>query len=214
MAEDPPRATGSIDDPTFAADLDAEAATEMIGDAVRGRRRVARRYLQWLRRRHPDATPAEIIAAAERHYQTAIGATRGSRHRRHDGCRGGGVGDSGRKERGLDRHEVALRALGTRAAAVGAQKAVTLLPAGDQQLQFEVTSLFALALADLHSLDLDDDQARALVYGLSSDRLSQADIASMAADLATAPPSGPVDVGQRIVPIAESWEGFLAALEP
>lgn len=57
-------------------------------------------------------------------------------------------------------------ALGT--AKNGAQRAAALLPAGDEQLQFEITAIFALAVADIHGMDLDKDQALALVYGLSN----------------------------------------------
>ena len=40
--------------------------------AVRGRRGIARKYVKWVRRRNPDATPAEIISMLEHHYVTAI----------------------------------------------------------------------------------------------------------------------------------------------
>jgi hypothetical protein len=33
----------------------------------------------------------------------------------------------------------------------------------DEQLQFEITAIFVLVLADTHGMDLDKDQAQALV---------------------------------------------------
>jgi hypothetical protein len=70
------------------------------------------------------------------------------------------------------------------AAKSGAQRAAALLPAGASQLQFEITALFALAVADIHGKDYDQEQAHALVYGLSNGRVSQEQIATMASDLA------------------------------
>ncbi|XTR51697.1 hypothetical protein ACOM2C_16820 [Pseudarthrobacter sp. So.54] len=80
----------------------------------------------------------------------------------------------------------------------GAQRAAALLPAGDEQLQFEITAVFALAIADIHAMDLDRDQALALVYGLSNERVSQKQIATMATDLSSASPEGIVGIGNRI----------------
>ena len=54
------------------------------------------------------------------------------------------------------------------AAKSGAQRAAAGLPAGASQLQFEITALFALAVADIHGTDYDQQQAHALVYGLSN----------------------------------------------
>ena len=70
------------------------------------------------------------------------------------------------------------------AAKSGAQRAAARLPAGASQLQFEITALFALAVADIHGMDYDQQQAHALVYGLSNGRVSQKQIATMASDLA------------------------------
>ena len=47
-------------------------AEREIDKAVRGRRGIARKYVKWVRRRNPDATPAEIISMLEHHYVTAI----------------------------------------------------------------------------------------------------------------------------------------------
>ena len=57
--------------------------------------------------------------------------------------------------------------------------------------------MFGLALADIHGMNYDQDQAKALVYGLSNSRVSQAQIASFATDLAKASPSSAVDLSQR-----------------
>ena len=70
------------------------------------------------------------------------------------------------------------------AAKSGAQRAAARLPAGDENLQFQITALFALAVADIHGMDLDQEQAHALVYALSNGRVSQMQIATMASDLA------------------------------
>jgi hypothetical protein len=84
--------------------------------------------------------------------------------------------------------KLTVKAAGRRAALgaaqVGAQKAAELLPAGDEQLQFEITALFALALADIHGLELDQQQAQALVFGLSNAQMEQRQIAAMATQLA------------------------------
>jgi hypothetical protein len=88
----------------------------------------------------------------------------------------------------------------------GAQRVAALLPAGDKQLQFELTSLFALAVADIHGIDYDQEQERALVYILSNGRVSQKQIATMASDLAQ--PSNPETVGGR--KDLEHWASTLA----
>jgi hypothetical protein len=69
----PPR-VGSLGpgDVTLEAELVDKAAEREIEKAVWGRRGIARRYVMWVRRRNPDATPAEIISMLERHYVTAI----------------------------------------------------------------------------------------------------------------------------------------------
>ena len=94
---------------------------------------------------------------------------------------------------------------------MGAQRVANMLPAGDEQLQFEITALYALALADIHSMSLDQAQARALVYGLSNDRVGQGQIAAMAADLARSSPS-PVDVGKSIATGHQDWSHWAHTL--
>jgi hypothetical protein len=163
--------------------------------------------VQRLRRRHPDATPAELVRMLERHYTTAIATTGAALKVGGIAASvgislipGGGTaavgaraaGEHATKKAGQEVAKVAVKqaaktaakgaALG--AAKTGAQRVAGLLPAGDQQLQFELTAIFGLALADIHGLDYDKDQARALVYGLTNERVSQQQIAKMAADVA------------------------------
>jgi hypothetical protein len=88
----------------------------------------------------------------------------------------------------------------------GAQRVAALLPAGDKQVQFELTSLFVLAVADIHGIDYDQEQERALVYILSNGRVSQKQIATMASDLARS--SNPETVGGR--KDLEHWASTLA----
>jgi len=92
----------------------------------------------------------------------------------------------------------------------GAQRVAALLPAGDKQLQFELTSLFALAVADIHGIDYDQEQERALVYILSNGRVSQKQIATMASDLAQS--SNPETAGAR--KDLEHWASTLADFLP
>ena len=97
------------------------------------------------------------------------------------------------------------------AAKTGAERAVQLLPAGDEQLQFEITAVFALAIAEVHGMSLDQQQAHALVYGLSNGRVSQEQIAAMATDLAQV--SGPVvGVGQTIALGRDDWSHWANTL--
>jgi hypothetical protein len=65
---------GDVDpeDVTLEADLVDTDAEREIDKAVRGRRGVARKYVKWVRRRNPGATPAEIISMLEHHCVTAI----------------------------------------------------------------------------------------------------------------------------------------------
>ena len=69
----PPR-VGDVapEDVTVEADLLDTDAEREIDKAVRGRRGIARKYVKWVRRRNPGATPAEIISMLEHHYVTAI----------------------------------------------------------------------------------------------------------------------------------------------
>lgn len=70
-------------------------------------------------------------------------------------------------------------------------------PRGDQQLQFEITAVFGLRLADLHGMNLDKDQAQALVLGLTNERVSQQLIATMASDVAETTADGSITTEQR-----------------
>src|SRR5690348_14591254 len=160
-----------LDQITFEAELVDEDAEREIAKAVSGRQAIARKYVRWVRRRNPDATPAEIITALERHYVTAISVAGGivtSGSVAVSLIPGGGAATTGVKA-------------GVKAAAIGLAKtaaAANLLPAADEQLQFEITAMFGLALADIHGMTCDQDQAKALVYGLSNSRVSQAQITS------------------------------------
>lgn len=62
---------------TVAADLDPASAERGISEAVSARHSIARKYVARTRRRHPDASPAEIIKLLERHYVTAISVAGG-----------------------------------------------------------------------------------------------------------------------------------------
>ena len=191
---------------TLEAELVDEDAEQVIANAVRGRQAIVRKYVIWVRRRHPGAMPAEIIKTLERHYVTAVSVAGGivtAGSLAVDFLPGGGAATKGVK-----------------AAAIGLAKsaaAAKLLPAADQQLQFEITAMFGIALADIHGMSYDHDQAKALVYGLSNSRVSQAQIASFANDLAEASPSSAVDVRQRGVGgrgDRSDWASTLAGFLP
>jgi hypothetical protein len=172
--------------------LDSRHAEREIGKAVRGRRGIARTYIRWVRRRNPEASPAEVIATLERHYVTAIRAAGAA-------IVVGGiaaevgiamipvVGPAAAGGKAVAK-EVAKSAA-VAGAKVASEKAVTLLPAGDEQLQFEITAVFALALAQIHGLALDHDQARQLVFGLSKEGASEDQLATLVRDLVR--PSAP-----------------------
>jgi hypothetical protein len=98
------------------------------------------------------------------------------------------------------------------AAKSGAQRVAALIPAGDEQVQFEITALFALALADIHGLELDQQQAQALVYGLSNGRVSQKQIATMAIVLAESSETEGVNVGRTIADGREDWSHWANTL--
>ncbi|MBC7596751.1 MAG: hypothetical protein H7288_22975 [Kineosporiaceae bacterium] len=106
----------------------------------------------------------------------------------------------------------AVKGIALGAAKTGAQRVASLLPAGDEQLQFEITAIFGLALADIHGMDLDQDQAHALVYGLSNGRVTQKQIATMAADIATVSPEGVAGVGTRIAAGRTDWSHWANTL--
>jgi hypothetical protein len=218
----PPR-VGDLDpeDVTLEAELVDQDAEREIDKAVRGRRGIARKYVRWVRRRNPGATPAEIISMLERHYVTAISVagaaiTVGSIAGEIGIAMIPGVGPAAAgtkavaKEAGKkaakeaakaaakETAKAAAKSAGLGAAKSGAQRAAARLPAGDEQLQFQITALFALAVADIHGMDLDQEQAHALVYALSNGRVSQKQIATMASDLAQSSNPEVVSVSQTI----------------
>lgn len=213
-------------------DVDAERD---IAKAVSARHSIARKYIMRIRRRHPDLTPAEVIQMLERHYGTsittagaviaagAIAADIGIAMIPGVGAAAAGMKSAGQqaaKKTGKEAAKLAAKnaaklatknfALGT--AKNGAQKAAALLPAGDEQLQFEITAIFALAIADIHGMDLDKDQALALVYGLSNERVSQKQIATMATDLSSASAEGVVGVGSKIAAGRTDWSHWANTL--
>ncbi|MBT2519781.1 hypothetical protein [Arthrobacter sp. ISL-28] len=225
----------NIESITLEAELVGEDATRDIAKAVSARHSIARKYIMRIRRRHPDATPAEVIQMLERHYGTsittagaviaagAIAADIGIAMIPGVGAAAAGMKSAGQqaaKKTGKEAAKLAAKnaaklaaknmALGT--AKNGAQRAAALLPAGDEQLQFEITAIFALAIADIHGMDLDKDQALALVYGLSNERVSQKQIATMATDLSSASPEGVVGVGNRIAAGRTDWSHWANTL--
>ena len=215
-------------DVTLEAELVDMAAEREIDKAVRGRRGIARKYVKWVRRRNPDATPAEIISMLEHHYVTAISVAGAAIT---VGSIAGEIGiamipvvgptaagtKAAAKEAGKNAAKEATKAAAKKttkdaaksaalgAAKSGAQRAAARLPAGDEQLQFEITALFALAVADIHGMDLDQEQAHALVYSLSNGRVSQKQIAAMASDLAQSSNPGVVSVSQTIAGGRKDW---------
>lgn len=224
-----------IESITLEAELDGEEATCDIARAVSARHSIARKYVMRLRRRHPEATPVQVIQMLERHYGTsittagalitagAIAADIGIAMIPGVGAAAAGVKSAGQqaaKKTGKEAAKIAAKkaaklaaknmALGT--AKNGAQRAAALLPAGDEQLQFEITAIFALAVADIHGMDLDKDQALALVYGLSNERVSQKQIAAMASDLSSASGDGVVGVGNRIAAGRTDWSHWASTL--
>lgn len=184
---------------TLEAEFIEEDAEQEIREAVSGRRSIARKYVMRVRRRHPDATPSDVIQLLERHYGTAISAA-------GIAVAAGAIavdvvigmipaGDVAAaavksaservaKEPAKEARKLAAKNMALEATKAGAGQVAELLPAGDQQLQFEITAIFALAIAEIHGMDLDPDQAQALVYGLTNERVSQQQIATMASDVA------------------------------
>src|SRR4051794_30449640 len=61
-----------MDERTFEAELVEEDAARDIAKAVSVRHSIARKYVIRVRRRNPDATPAEVIRLLERQYVAAI----------------------------------------------------------------------------------------------------------------------------------------------
>lgn len=204
---------------TLEALLVDQDATRAIEKAVGKRHAIARKYVMWLRRRHPEATPADVIRMLERHYAASVSAsgalvTAGtiaanvgiSMLVREDPDAGPSDGVAGKAARATGREaaRLAARSMAVETAKAGAQQAAALIPAGDQRLQFELTAVFALALADIHGLRLDDDQAHALVYGLSNGQISQRRVAAITADVA-ARADGAAGVGRKIADGRKDW---------
>ncbi|MFJ6417408.1 hypothetical protein [Paeniglutamicibacter sp. NPDC091659] len=220
---------------TMEADLVDEDAACDIAKAVSARHSIARKYVMRIRRRHPDATPAEVIQMLERHYGTsittagavitagAIAADIGIAMIPGVGAAAAGVksasqqaakktGKEAAKLAAKQAAKVAAKNVALGAAKGGAYRAAALLPAGDEQLQFELTAIFGLAIADIHGMELDQDQAHALVYGLSNELVSQQQIATMATDLSIASSEGVVGVGNRIAAGREDWSHWASTL--
>ena len=218
---------------TLEAEFDDEDAELEIDKAVKGRRGIARRHITWVRRQRPDATPAEIVSLLERHYVTAItatcvvikvggiaaeigislipGASAAATGAKAAGKEAGKKAAKGVvKAAGKEATKAAAKSAARGAVKSGAQRVAALLPAGDKQLQFELTSLFALAVADIHGIDYDQEQERALVYILSNGRVSQTQIATMASDLART--ANPESAGGR--KDLEQWASTLADFLP
>jgi hypothetical protein len=101
--------------------------------------------------------------------------------------------------------KVAAKNMALGAAKTGAGRVASFLPAGDEQVQFEITAIFALAIAEIHGMDLDKDQAHALIYGLTNERVSQQQIATMATDVANVSSEGVVGVGRSIAADHADW---------
>jgi len=222
-----------IENITLAAELADEDAAREIAKAVSRRQSIARKYVMRLRRRYPDATPAEVIEMLERRYGTwistagaaiagvAIAADVGIALIPVAGPAAAGAKSASRqvaKTAGSQAAKAVTRQAAKNAAKgaakTGARRAAAFLPAGDQQVQFEMTTIFGLALADIHGMDLDEDQARALVYGLSNGRVSQHQIATMAAHLADASSEGVVGAGHRSAAGSTDWASTLANALP
>jgi hypothetical protein len=220
-----------IENVTLMAELQPETAEQEITRAVSARHKIAHRYVMRLRKRNPEACPAEIIATLERHYVTAITIAGGVVTAGTIAANVGIAlipGVAAGKEAGKGAAKVAAKGAAKTVAAkaaataaakgaamgvakTGAERAVQLLPAGDEQLQFEITAVFALAMAEVHSMSLDQQQAHALVYGLSNGRVSQQQIAAMATELAHVSHPG-VGVGQTIASGREDWSHWANTL--
>ncbi|MDG6109635.1 hypothetical protein Daura_48655 [Dactylosporangium aurantiacum] len=228
-----------MDENTFEVELVEQDATLNIAKAVSARHSIARKYVMRARRRNPDATPAELIRLLERQYVTAIstaGAVIAAGAIVVDvgialipvaGAAAAGAKSASQQAAKKASKEAAKQAAkvaakeATKAAAkdaalgvarTGARRVAALLPAGDEQLQFEITAIFGLAIADIHGMDLDKEQAHALVYGLSNGRVSQQQIATMATDLATVSTGGAVGVGHAIAAGRGDWSHWANTL--
>ena len=197
---------------------------EVANQSPSTRMKLARGYVRWLRRRNPEATPAEIVASLEKHYLSSVmaagavvsaGAVAATVGVAMMPLPGSSKAASAGARAGTSATKAALRRaskiLALRGVRTGAQKAALMLPAGDQQLQFELTALFGLALAEIHGMSLDKDQADVLVYGLSNRRLSQGQIAQLAVELARA---GSGVVLEPAPPDPGEWTRVLAGALP
>jgi uncharacterized protein (DUF697 family) len=213
---------------TLETELAEEEAVLDIAKAVSARHSIARKYVMRLRRRRPDASPADLVRMLERHYGTsitaagalisagAIAADVGIAMIPGVGAAAAGVKSAGAqaakkatKEATKAAVKTAAKNVALGAAKSGASRAASLLPAGDEQLQFEITAIFALALADIHGMDLDQDQAQALVYGLTNDRVGAKQIAVMASDVA-AVSAGEVATSSSTAVERSDWASTLA----
>jgi hypothetical protein len=215
-----------IESVTLTTELQPEEADREITRAVSARHKVARKYVMRLRRRHPDASPTEIVAMLERHYVRAITVAGGVVTAGTIAANVGlslipGAAASKEVSKGASKlaakkaakvaAKTAAKGLAKNAAKSGAERAVQLIPAGDEQIQFEITAVFALSLAEVHNMTLDKDQAQALVYGLSNERVSQQQIAAMATDLVEA--SVPeTDIGKTIASGRDDWSHWANTL--
>jgi hypothetical protein len=216
-----------VGEDTFEAELVEEEAVRGIAKAVSVRHSIARRFVMRARRRNPDATPAEVIRALERQYVAAVsaaGAVIAAGAIAADvgialvpvaGAATAGAKSAGRqvaKKAGKEAAKAAARNAARGAAVMGARRVRALLPAGEQQLQFEITAIFGLAIADIHGMDLDKEQAHALVYGLSNERVSQQQIATMATDLARVSTDHAVGTGHAIAAGRADWSNWANTL--
>ncbi|WP_020522020.1 hypothetical protein [Catelliglobosispora koreensis] len=212
-----------LDESTFEAEILEEDAARDIAKAVSARHSIARKYVMRVRRKHPDATPAEVIRLLERHYVVAI-STAGAviavgviaAEVGISMIPGSGAVKTVGQKAGAEAVKAAAKTAAKNAALgvakTGAQRAVTLLPAGDKQLQFEITAIFGLAIADIHSMNLDKEQAQALVYGLSNTRVSQQQIATMATDIASTSTEVAVGGGQAVAVGRGDWSQWANTL--
>jgi hypothetical protein len=176
-----------------------------------------------VRRRYPEATPSEIITLLERPYVTAISVADAALTVGSVALEvgiglipGGGAAKAGTKAAAKTAAKGTMKAAGKKAALgvakTGATRAAALLPAGDAQLQFEITALFALAVADIHGLEYDQQQAHALVYGLSNGRVSQQQIATMATDLANSSDAALISGQQTTAGNRKDWSHWAETL--
>ncbi|MCP3785232.1 hypothetical protein NLX85_17850 [Micromonospora sp. A3M-1-15] len=184
-----------VENITLEAELPNEEAEREIAKAVSARHAIARKYVKRVRKRNPDATPVEVITMLERHHVAAItiaggivsagsiaaaagialvpgggAATAAKTVSAQDAKKAGKVaakkaGKVAAKKACKEAAKALAKGVALNAGKTGAQRAVALLPAGDEQLQSEITGTFALAIADIHGMDLDRDQARALDAG-------------------------------------------------